>query len=358
MRWLRVAGVRLAFTICASAGTANAQADLSDKTAFAIAYEAPAGCPTAAAFEEQVSSRVGADRIVPRADDARTLKVSLRPHGNRFLGTLSVGQSRRTLRADTCPETAKALALATAIVIDPEAALSSEAVTEPDETEQPAPISPEKPAGTKPAVEPPSKPALSVAAAPAPVARDRISSPERPEFWISAGPLLEVRSAVASEVVPAAGAFVDGEMSRHSLLSPALRVSGFVAKGSEHAALGSADVRVLAARLDACPIKQPLARSLDLRPCAFFELGERRIDARTTAESESKRRLWAAPGIALRGRWSPVQELGLELQVASSAPLDRTTITFAESNTGQQQELSAPAVGIAVGAAVATRFSP
>ena len=72
----------------------------------------------AAAFEEEVSARVGTERIVSGADEARTLNVTVRRQGDGYLGTLSVGKSLRTLRANTCQEAAKALALATAIVIE------------------------------------------------------------------------------------------------------------------------------------------------------------------------------------------------------------------------------------------------
>jgi hypothetical protein len=363
MRWTRrtrAAGVQVAFAICSSATAAPAEGSESEKTRFAILYEAPADCPTHTAFVEQVSVRVGAERIAESADEARTLQVVVRAQGAAFLGTLSVGRSVRTLRADTCAEAAKALALAAAIVIDPDLALGSRQAKEPDspdgstgpEVAEPAPLP--KPVETRPEPPSPARPSPPL------VAPDRPPSSRTAELWLSVGPSLEARTAIASEVTLALGAFVETELYSETLISPAFRLAGFVARTTEEVSLGSADVRLLAVRLEACPVKLSPSNSLDVQPCAAFELGERRIDARTAiaSQSESETRLWAAPGAALRGGWSPVKPLRVELQAGAYVPLDRATVTFADSGTNERQVRSAPAIGVSFGAAVATRFSP
>jgi hypothetical protein len=141
-----------------------------------IEYSAPSGCPDAGAFRSRVFERTSKARPAGESELARTFVVLIEVSGANTEGSLVVREDgmstmARRVSGKNCDEVARALALATALAIDPEAALgptpestgsgdgSANAPSTAADTKNPEPG-----AATKASDEPPAaKPAPSAA---------------------------------------------------------------------------------------------------------------------------------------------------------------------------------------------------
>lgn len=139
-RWL--------WSVCACASfAATAHAD----SPRGLVYRAPTGCPPEADFVTQVAARGG--RFRP--DDERTFEVDVVLRGEAFSGSLRLREGERESEArevtgQSCAEVADALAVVTALALQPSAAS--------DRAQPPPPV-------------PPPAPALAPEPTPAPPAR-------------------------------------------------------------------------------------------------------------------------------------------------------------------------------------------
>jgi hypothetical protein len=127
----------LALACCSIAVRAYAEAPRG------LAYRAPTGCPTEADFLTQVAARGGRFR----AEDERTFDVSVELRGGNFSGSLRVGESEpREVSGASCAEVADALAVVTALALQPSAAVPAEPAASPAPVvSPPAPPAPPEP---------------------------------------------------------------------------------------------------------------------------------------------------------------------------------------------------------------------
>lgn len=170
-----------------------------------LEWEAPSGCPDAAAIREQVAA------LVPKPGEGEGVlyvDAAIAPRGDAFVLTLRTDfagrHDEREVRAPVCGELAEAVALVVAISLDPALAVASPRVTDPPASvpDVPAPESepgpspspqpiPPQPTATSDAADPratPSAPTLRADAPPQGSTRSR-----SPNAWmLRLAPKLEV----------------------------------------------------------------------------------------------------------------------------------------------------------------------
>ena len=155
-----------------------------------LEYQAFAGCPDRARFEAEVRALSARARFVEALPGARRFRVRLWRAAGGVQGTLNIsassGDTERQVSGKTCNEVASALALATAIAVDP---------TVLGETSEPSPKPKPKPAAPKPKPKPPAAGgAPDVDRAP----ERPVSEPDRVLIGIGGGLERAVAPAVAS----------------------------------------------------------------------------------------------------------------------------------------------------------------
>ena len=120
-----------------------------------LEYRAFAGCPDRAHFEAEVQALSARVHFVDSAPGARRFRVRLSRDAKGVQGTLSItsssGDSERQVSGKTCSEVSSALALATAIAVDPSVLGEPSA---PPEKPKPSPPTP-KPKPPTPIAPPP-----------------------------------------------------------------------------------------------------------------------------------------------------------------------------------------------------------
>lgn len=128
-----------------------------------VDFVGPAECPTVAVFEEQLTRRTDVVSLVPRSEASALISITLTRAGKRFTGTARLRlddgtTTSRTLSGNRCDTLVQALALASALVLDPEHAKTG-ALDSPMPTAEPT----EPAALTQPpALEPPVEKAPEV----------------------------------------------------------------------------------------------------------------------------------------------------------------------------------------------------
>jgi hypothetical protein len=298
-----------------------------------VEYHAPVTCPDERAFVAQVSARTARFRRA-LGGAARTFVVTLAPavgagvHGR--LDAVDAGGARtsRELDGDTCEQVIRALALVTALAIDPNASLA------------PVPLS------TAP---PPAVPQ------PGPV-RVR-ESPARGGLegsWLDAGAGATINGVVAPGPLVGVELFVEGGLAPNALVSPSLRVGGELAPGASFdvPGSGSASFALTVALLEACPLHASLG-PVTLAPCMRADAGSLRGEGSNIAHPSHETRLWADVGAVARGRWAPWRGFFLEIQGGLVFPLTRDRFHFDVPDVTINR---APAAGGTAAAGAGVRF--
>jgi hypothetical protein len=112
---------------------------------FHLDYEAPLGCPTAAAFAHKVEGHTPLARLASEGEVARRFRAVFDTTGTAARGRLQItdfegSSSLREVEGRDCNEVADALALIAAIVIDPNARPTSPEPTDPSAATRPRPV--------------------------------------------------------------------------------------------------------------------------------------------------------------------------------------------------------------------------
>jgi len=288
--------------LCGSAARAAAQvADVPSALPeqVELRYAAPQGCPTRAAFIDEVAARIRRPIEWVQAKPDFLIVVTLEQTDARATGRLEVVRrgSEPTLReftASVCAEVGSALALVTALTLDPNA--RTDALPAPS-AEPPRPVA-EPPA---PAAAPP------VPASPAPAPSPEIPPPAAPlagakssyAAWL--GPAAGVAIGYAAEPLVTFGLSLGVRTVSKGAFSPSLQLTPLWGKtGTTGPSATGGSFAWALARLEACPTQLPLAPSLELVPCAAAEAGQ--LSARGSApqiEAVSADRWWFAGGVTL-----------------------------------------------------------
>jgi hypothetical protein len=265
---------------CALAVIAAGSPARADQEVVELRYSAPPDCPSRAAFEAEILERTPSVRL--SAPARRVFAVTIETTADGFRGTLVVNRaSDKELAAPRCEDLTTALALVTALAIDPTATVAPRAH------------------------------------APAPeLARPRAWSLE-----------LDVDAMVEAGAGP--GALLAGAIEARASWRDGYALELAAIAGRDSIARDGAEARFtwLAARPAACR-SSPLA-AVAVYLCGHVEIGAVRAHGEMIVNQRDLTRLWLAAGLHATARVAlGSRSFGL-LQLGASLPLVRDRYLFA-----------------------------
>jgi hypothetical protein len=282
----------------------------------------------------EVVSRVGRPIEWVTSNPDAEIVVTLGQAGGHATGTLEVVKrsaepTRREFVASSCSEIAAALALVTALTLDPNARTEPLAVS----ASEPAVAStaPSKLQAPPPAarVIPPSAPAMPLGSAPARPAASRRKPAARYVAWL--GPAIGVGFDYAPEPLVTWGVSLGARAARRAGFSPSFQLTPMWGKtGSTGPGVAEATFAWAMARLEACPTELRLVPVVSLEACGAAEVG--RATARGAAaavEPVAADRWWAAAGANLALHLS-FGHFFSRLEVQALFPVTRDQFVFHE----------------------------
>lgn len=328
--------------MCASSSVVPALAD-EPVEAIRIVYDAPAGCPDAAAFMSQIRARTPRFRAPTIDEQSRVLTVKIErgaatSEGHLRMRALDGQETARDVQGATCEEVTSALALIAAVAIDPEANAEAQA---PSNAPAPVILVPSFPLAGPPSPPPPPAPPRIVRRPRAEVSRWRLA----------AGAELALAFATAPSTLVGFRGFLDVRRVGPTSWQPSARLSFVTTNGAEVAtSLGTARISWTSGRADACLFRVPARSAFGVEPCAFFELGALRGSGSNTEDPANQTPVWAAPGALLRASGVLFERLILEAEGGAGAPLVRDRFFFGPDATAfrVQSVTGSFAVGVGV----------
>ena len=305
-----------------------------------LVYHAYEGCPTEQQFLAMVVGRAAKNLVASERARSRKFYVTVTPLRATTIGRLEivmgVDSASREVTGANCGEVVSALALFTALVIDPSA--STEPPKLPEETK---PIEPKKP--------PP----------PPPVEPDTRAPRALP-------------SRRAHEVLTGVRVVGEGAFRGGSALPATARGGGFFAHwhtpdfgayraSGTYFAPGETDrstFRFLAGRLDGCPFDAKLGRWVVLEPCLGLEVGSISSTAKAAAglAPSTERRWWVSGNLLGRVRFTPFRWIFAELEGGASVPFTRYVFLLGSETDTRDEVHRVPAVGWMLGLGLGARI--
>jgi len=342
-------------------GTGAVRSAWSDPEPIRIEYHADPSCPSEQQFRQDVTVR--AAKSAPQYGlDPRLFVVTMTGSNDRSYGRLQIyGTSgsvfAREVAGENCSEVASALALVTALAIDPQAftipGASSSAVellpsTAPPPDKVPPVASSMQPVGPKSAL-----PAQYSVPAPMKISTEpRRVMPGSPVTWVWA---TGIQGISMSHIVPkpalGAGLSTDVAPSGSWIIWPDFRLAAtYVTTVNwwDGSAGFGARWWWLLARAEACPARFSMAEaSLVLRACGGFEGGVVTVRARSLTNATDVTKVngvttqeWAALGPALRLTWQANARLNVEIGSGLSFPLTRWNFTYRDNLSDEDPQVA------------------
>ncbi len=309
-----------------------------------ISYHAPAGCPAESAFSSQILARTSRARIAtPGEAGSRALLVTIVPDGGGFAGRLEIADrggrlSHREVSGDTCQEVVAALALVTALTLDPLASTKPLPPAPAAKSSAPPPAPPPAPAPV-----PVQRPVL-IAPRPAPA-----PPPPRPPWHVSFGDDVAVRGGATPHAVLTLPLFVELEMPR---MGASLRAAFERSQqDTEQVSPGAAVFRWTAGTLEACPLAWSRS-GFRVSPCLRLEAGVLEGRGEGVTPPRSRSRTWVALGATGRAEWSFLPPAFLDVGGGFVLPLTRDRFYFQPDTTIYKP----PALGWIARAGLGVRF--
>ena len=288
-----------------------------------IEYRAPPECPDIDAFKGLVRSRVLANWEAAPGEFARSVVVDVSSVEGEYTATVELAdeagaQGAKTVSGAICANVVDAIALATALAIEPRGIKAREpgeaGVTPADRPADSATA----PAAVPPATGPTPQERQPNAASPPPVAARH--------GWKLSGVRLSARALLATGVGPAAaggaalGLVLEARRARLGIAFQGLRTGRIEARGVR------ARFERLSARLDGCPIVLALSEWATVEPCPFVELGVAAGEAFEDPPAVIRGERGSVPWYAAGGLGRLVGRFGrfvVELEGTAGAPLRR-----------------------------------
>jgi hypothetical protein len=348
--------------------------------AIRLTYDAYAGCPSEAQFVGDVTARTDRARRVGADEPARAFDVRVRAEDGESRGVLQITSldgtvSLRDVTGETCAAVVSALALMTALAIDPRAATA----IDPPATTGATPQIRSAPDASNVPIEPPARgPSRGgtpsggstprAASAPPPGASDATESETESDSDEPTSPTSRrMRWAVGVDgqtlagFVPnwglGGGVFADLASEGSGVFAPSLRASAFaVATNAPFTAGVGSLITWLYARIEACPIRLPLADSLAIRVCAALDAGILRSEGIRLANANTETRPWFAPGALGRAQWALPGDLWVELEGGLSVPLMRYVFNYQDGPSNVVDVSKIRAAGAALDLGVGYHF--
>jgi hypothetical protein len=342
--------VGIACALCAPRAAAE------DTEPIHLAYDAPAGCASEAAFLDIVGRDGGQFVLAPETQPARSLLIHLEGDGP-FRGTLVVRETdgteaTREMSGARCDDVVRSLAVLVALSLEPPVSSPSEPTPA---TLSPAPSIP-PPAPAEPL---PDVPGLA-AAIPGTESPDPSGSSD--DGPVSVRPPQGWRLDVSGETTLSTGAvpsldlglaaYVELLDETPSFLAPSIRVGVDLSKNQGDEFLTT--VRRLVGRLDVCSFRLVLSRpwsddAFTLEPCARIDVGRIDVEAFEPWAKVGAARLWVAPAGLLRLRWTSPR-IFVELEGGVAVPLVRERFAFGPVGfTNPSPDFEVPPIALTTG---------
>lgn len=317
----RTQGAIIALGIASVAGSAQAQVE-----PIRLTYNAPAECSSENEFLQQVTSRTARARRAVSNERARAFVVTIvfqegKIHGQLEITGLDGAISTREMTGDTCGEVVSALALTTALSIDPLAAVTPASGPEGASPSQNGSASQDLPAPTAPQASSATGATQGADALPEdpsrlahPSPKDRAlaensdstapASTERPRWDLGGG------GQVVASLAP--GLALGGELfgavnaKASGLFAPSFRLSfeSLAASAQFNQAFG-ADLTWFLARFEACALRFSASPELSASLCAAIQGGVLHSGGASPGlqQNHDVDKPWVAPEALVRLRW-------------------------------------------------------
>ncbi len=354
---LAVVGLGLAYGVRAHAQGASGVAPSRPRVLVFLEYAAPGNCPTAQDFAASVKGRTAqAELTDDEALAAVALHVTVRPTGSSYAGHMDMvahpgATSARDVEDLRCADVVDALALVTALAVDPNATspraapppAASKADTPPPvaPAPEPPPVPPPPPAPPPPIAAPSAAPSAPSAGPPA---RQR-----EPRRWhLGVGASAALLGDVAPDVMLGGAGYVELGASGGGAFRPSVRVSLLAATNGAFEARAAA-FTLLSAQVDGCPVRLG-GDVLSLRPCAAVQVGDLLAAGIDVASPIHAADPWFALGLLARARWAPWRAGPfLEVEGGVEVPITRPTFEFDAPVVVVHQPGTAPCASLGAG---------
>jgi hypothetical protein len=346
-RLLSLAGIVLgAVGLCTLARADEEPIDLS--------FHAYEGCPSERQFLEQVVGRAAKTELASERARGRKFVVTVTTQRKDTLGKLEIvaggATASREVKGLNCSEVVSALALFTALAIDPNASATPAAR---DESAAPS-------TSSVSAVAAPAIPAVAPKPPDADDASRDSNASKRDATQPGAKLLLGARGV-------AQGAFAGGSATPSTSLGGGLFVQASTPGFGSYRLSGAyfaddnvstARFRLFAGRLDGCPVEIRLARGVAFEPCLALEVGRVQATSKETAvlTSSTAERWWTAGDLLGRLRFAPIPTFFAEIEAGPSVPFSRYVFYLGTEADTRGQVHQVPAVGWVVGLGLGVRI--
>lgn len=303
-----------------------------------------APCGDAASFVDQVRERTNNFRLSDRASEVRHFEVTIAQSKPQYVGELRIvsrdqSSQVRRVEGESCEALFDAMALMTALAIDPSAP-SSPDPDRVDEEEQP------EPRETTPTAEPDQGEDQAEVLAP----DVNEPAPESSSIWrFSAGAHLVATQGLVARPLWG-GQFDAGAVwVRRGVWSPALRLLGRLqGSGSVPASQGSAQFQLFAVGFEGCPAQLVLA-GVSLRPCGVARLDLLQGSGVDVENARSEQKTFGSLGAALRAEIKLHHRVGLDGSLEGTFPLRRDRFLIGDEVVSRANVLSVTAtLGVTV----------
>jgi len=312
-----------------------------------IQFSGPKHCQDGSAFVRALRQRTERFQLANDADQSRVFVATINQADSSVVGRLEIQGSGkdvsiRNVSGKSCDEVMAALALMTALAIDPDALSPSAAPSNP-----PLPMAPAPPVPASPTPAPSTPPTLTG------------GSVSPPWLW-SAG----VNGGASLGMSPTTGVggvvFVEAAAPGTAVFGPVLRTGLFLNQSSVTSASGAgATFQWATAMAEGCPIRLVAkASQVALLSCLSFHAGILRGHGRNLDRTETTTNAWADTGPVARIRVAISERLFLEAQGTIVLPLRRLTFDVQDGGPGRPPTpvFTVPWVGALAGIGLSYAF--
>jgi hypothetical protein len=321
-----------------------------------LQYHAYEGCPTEQQFLEQVVGRAAKTELASERARGRKFLVTMTSQRKDTLGKLEIvaggATASREVKGLNCSEVVSALALFTALAIDPNAS---------------ATVAPREDNAAAPAAS--AAPVASVATSVAPIVPPK--PPEADDTGRDAAAKHDATQPGAKLLVggsgDALGSFNTGSALPTTGLGGGLFVQASTPGFGSYRIGGTyfgpsstsrAKFTFVTGRLDGCPVEAQLARGVAFEPCLALELGRVNATSNQTAEltSSTANRWWVAGDLLARLRLAPLPIFFAEVEAGPSFPFSQYVFYLGTEADNLGRVHRVPAVGWVVGLGLGARI--
>jgi hypothetical protein len=317
-------------------GALVARIALAQTESIHLDYRADEGCPGAAWFFAQVEERTARARLASTSEPGRTFVVTLTRSRAGTVGKLAIQEAQRItvareLTGEQCRDVASALALATALAIDPLAAIApigdsgrSAGASEPSRDRVPAKSATERQAQS------------NLAASPPPAEQDRAAGARaRAAGWDwRAGAGVVFASGLAPRLSLGGVGFVERGTPDAVAIVSAIRISAFALQAPDHSVQSAfASFRFFVLRPELCSLQLRIGAALTAVPCIAVDLGLVSASGSSIETPRDDERFWAAGVVEGRSRYAISRTWFAQVDLGLVFPLTRHRYYFRDPDT-------------------------